>query len=216
MYWALFNGISHFITRISYIIYFIILYWYIRFVLYLLKVFHHQKIPENPLTEEMLADNLSLLCKTGNGLAHAYVRLDIHDKWVWIYVSRLFFFHYLTEKLISCTSQLVIFKFKGTYFFCFQGVNRYKHSELFYSFALRGEWWLFLVLLFYFIHWSIKQVIITSQRDAYQSHIFRWCLFCRTISVLIYFRSFVFVAELERRVHTDVAKNVNKYLPTKQ
>ncbi|XP_032223448.1 leucine-rich repeat-containing protein 23 isoform X2 [Nematostella vectensis] len=39
-----------------------------------------EKPPENPLTEEMLADSLSLLCKTGNGLAHAYVRLDIHDK----------------------------------------------------------------------------------------------------------------------------------------
>ncbi|KAJ7379685.1 Leucine-rich repeat-containing protein 23 [Desmophyllum pertusum] len=28
----------------------------------------------------MLADSLSLLCKTGDGLAHAYVRLDIHEK----------------------------------------------------------------------------------------------------------------------------------------
>ena len=39
-----------------------------------------QKVPENPLTEEVLAESLSLLCKTGNGLAHAYVRLDIHDR----------------------------------------------------------------------------------------------------------------------------------------
>ncbi|XP_020625637.1 leucine-rich repeat-containing protein 23-like [Orbicella faveolata] len=39
-----------------------------------------EKPPENPLTEEMLADSLSLLCKTGDGLAHAYVRLDIHEK----------------------------------------------------------------------------------------------------------------------------------------
>lgn len=39
-----------------------------------------EKVPENPLTEEILADSLSLLCKTGNGLAHAYVRLDIHDR----------------------------------------------------------------------------------------------------------------------------------------
>ena len=29
----------------------------------------------------MLADSLSLLCKTGDGLAHAYVRLDIHEKY---------------------------------------------------------------------------------------------------------------------------------------
>ncbi|XP_015767774.1 PREDICTED: leucine-rich repeat-containing protein 23-like isoform X1 [Acropora digitifera] len=39
-----------------------------------------ERSPENPLTEEMLADSLSLLCKTGDGLAHAYVRLDIHEK----------------------------------------------------------------------------------------------------------------------------------------
>ena len=29
-----------------------------------------------PISEEILAEGLSLLCKTGNGLAHAYVRLD--------------------------------------------------------------------------------------------------------------------------------------------
>ncbi|XP_035697868.1 leucine-rich repeat-containing protein 23-like [Branchiostoma floridae] len=39
-----------------------------------------EKLPEHPLTEEMLGDCLSLLCKTGNGLAHAYVRLDIHER----------------------------------------------------------------------------------------------------------------------------------------
>ncbi|CAB3979277.1 leucine-rich repeat-containing 23-like [Paramuricea clavata] len=39
-----------------------------------------EKVPENPLTEEVLAESLSLLCKTGNGLAHAYVRLDVHDR----------------------------------------------------------------------------------------------------------------------------------------
>ncbi|XP_058967378.2 leucine-rich repeat-containing protein 23 [Pocillopora verrucosa] len=39
-----------------------------------------EKPPENPLTEEMLADSLSLMCKTGDGLAHAYVRLDVHEK----------------------------------------------------------------------------------------------------------------------------------------
>ncbi|XP_043935531.1 leucine-rich repeat-containing protein 23 [Protopterus annectens] len=36
--------------------------------------------PQHPLTEDMLADGLSLLCKTGNGLAHAYVKLDLVDK----------------------------------------------------------------------------------------------------------------------------------------
>ncbi|XP_071946198.1 leucine-rich repeat-containing protein 23-like isoform X2 [Antedon mediterranea] len=39
-----------------------------------------EKIPENSLTEEMVAEGLSLLCKTGNGLAHAFVRLDAKDK----------------------------------------------------------------------------------------------------------------------------------------
>lgn len=34
----------------------------------------------NPLTQELAAEALSLLCKIGNGLAHAYVRLDIHGK----------------------------------------------------------------------------------------------------------------------------------------
>ncbi|XP_021355433.1 leucine-rich repeat-containing protein 23-like isoform X1 [Mizuhopecten yessoensis] len=39
-----------------------------------------EKVPENPLTEEAVAESLSLLCKTGDGLAHAYVRLDVHEK----------------------------------------------------------------------------------------------------------------------------------------
>ncbi|XP_025020867.1 leucine-rich repeat-containing protein 23 [Python bivittatus] len=34
----------------------------------------------NPLTEEMLKDGLSLLCKIGNGLAHAFVKLEVKEK----------------------------------------------------------------------------------------------------------------------------------------
>ena len=33
-----------------------------------------------PLNEEIIAESLSLLCKTGDGLAHAYVRLDVHER----------------------------------------------------------------------------------------------------------------------------------------
>lgn len=33
-----------------------------------------------PLTEEMLQEGLSLLCKTGNGLAHAYVKFEAKYK----------------------------------------------------------------------------------------------------------------------------------------
>ncbi|XP_044155260.1 leucine-rich repeat-containing protein 23 [Bufo gargarizans] len=36
--------------------------------------------PHVPLTEELLREGLSLLCKTGNGLAHAYVKLEVKDK----------------------------------------------------------------------------------------------------------------------------------------
>ncbi|KAM8923906.1 leucine-rich repeat-containing protein 23 [Pelodytes ibericus] len=36
--------------------------------------------PHVPLTEEMLKEGLSLLCKTGNGLAHAFVKLEVKDK----------------------------------------------------------------------------------------------------------------------------------------
>ncbi|XP_004643581.1 leucine-rich repeat-containing protein 23 [Octodon degus] len=32
------------------------------------------------LTEEMVKEGLSMLCKTGNGLAHAYVKLDLKDR----------------------------------------------------------------------------------------------------------------------------------------
>ncbi|XP_071109148.1 leucine-rich repeat-containing protein 23-like isoform X1 [Haliotis cracherodii] len=39
-----------------------------------------EKPPANPLTEEIMAESLSLLCKTGDGLSHAYVRLDTHDR----------------------------------------------------------------------------------------------------------------------------------------
>ena len=34
------------------------------------------------LTIETMADCLSLLCKTGDGLAHAYVRFDATDRYV--------------------------------------------------------------------------------------------------------------------------------------
>ena len=47
---------------------------------YSLFCFLFQKIPDVALSEEMIADSLSLLCKTGDGLAHAYVRLDVHEK----------------------------------------------------------------------------------------------------------------------------------------
>ena len=43
-----------------------------------------QKVPENPLTEEMVGECLSLLCKTGDGLAHAFVRLDIHERYMYM------------------------------------------------------------------------------------------------------------------------------------
>ncbi len=43
------------------------------FNLYKIKL---KRPPDLPISEEMLAEGLSLLCKTGNGLAHAYVRLD--------------------------------------------------------------------------------------------------------------------------------------------
>ncbi|PKU40949.1 hypothetical protein llap_8768 [Limosa lapponica baueri] len=33
-----------------------------------------------PLTEEVLKEGLSLLCKTGNGLAHAYVKFEAKYK----------------------------------------------------------------------------------------------------------------------------------------
>lgn len=42
--------------------------------------FPFQKVPDLLLTEEHIAECLSLLCKTGDGLAHAYVRLDVHDR----------------------------------------------------------------------------------------------------------------------------------------
>nr|NP_001027749.1 axonemal leucine-rich repeat protein [Ciona intestinalis]BAB85845.1 axonemal leucine-rich repeat protein [Ciona intestinalis] len=38
------------------------------------------KLPENPLVQEMVPECLNLLCKIGNGLAHAYVRLDAHER----------------------------------------------------------------------------------------------------------------------------------------
>lgn len=44
------------------------------------SLFLLQKDPDLPLTQEMMAESLSLLCKTGDGLAHAFVRLDLHER----------------------------------------------------------------------------------------------------------------------------------------
>lgn len=42
--------------------------------------YYFQKDPEIPLSEDIIGECLSLLCKTGDGLAHAYVRLDVHER----------------------------------------------------------------------------------------------------------------------------------------
>ena len=34
----------------------------------------------NPLNQELAGESLSLLCRTGNGLSHAYVKMDLQDK----------------------------------------------------------------------------------------------------------------------------------------
>ncbi|KAM6216246.1 leucine-rich repeat-containing protein 23 [Rhynchocyon petersi] len=34
----------------------------------------------NPLTEDLMKEGLSLLCKTGNGLAHAYIKLELKER----------------------------------------------------------------------------------------------------------------------------------------
>lgn len=36
-----------------------------------------------PLSENMMKEGLSLLCKTGNGLAHAYVKLELKERCVY-------------------------------------------------------------------------------------------------------------------------------------
>ncbi len=38
--------------------------------------------PDAPLTREIVEECISLLCKTGDGLAHAYVRLDVKERLV--------------------------------------------------------------------------------------------------------------------------------------
>ena len=40
------------------------------------------QIVENQLTLDQAGKGLSLLCKTANGLSHAYVRLDVREKYV--------------------------------------------------------------------------------------------------------------------------------------
>ncbi|XP_039257437.2 leucine-rich repeat-containing protein 23-like [Styela clava] len=39
-----------------------------------------EKLPDNPLIQDVIPECLSLLCKIGSGLTHAYVRLDVHDR----------------------------------------------------------------------------------------------------------------------------------------
>uniref|UniRef100_A0A8C4MBZ2 Leucine rich repeat containing 23 n=1 Tax=Equus asinus TaxID=9793 RepID=A0A8C4MBZ2_EQUAS len=43
-----------------------------------------EELPEewmpSPLTEDMMKEGLSLLCKTGSGLAHAYVKLELKER----------------------------------------------------------------------------------------------------------------------------------------
>ncbi len=40
-------------------------------------------------TKEDIAAGLSLLCKIGSGLDHAFVRVDLHGKYVFVFLARL-------------------------------------------------------------------------------------------------------------------------------
>ena len=40
-----------------------------------------------PLTAELIVECLSLLCKTGDGMAHAYVKLDASGRFDYCYVT---------------------------------------------------------------------------------------------------------------------------------
>ena len=40
------------------------------------------QLSSNPLSVENAGECLSMLCKTGDGLAHAYANLDIKDRFV--------------------------------------------------------------------------------------------------------------------------------------
>jgi len=44
------------------------------------EVEEEERAPDLPLTEEMVAENLSLLSRIGDGLAHAYIKLDVREK----------------------------------------------------------------------------------------------------------------------------------------
>ena len=41
-----------------------------------------EEVEEVILSKEMAGESLSLLAKTGSGMAHAYARMDLRDKWV--------------------------------------------------------------------------------------------------------------------------------------
>ena len=47
---------------------------YFNAIFLVLKFF--QPLPENNLTQEIIKECISLLCKIGDGLSHAYVKLD--------------------------------------------------------------------------------------------------------------------------------------------
>ena len=54
--------------------------WSIKLCCVCVCVLCIQAVEDNPLTKELAGECLSLLCKTGNGLAHAYVRMDVKEK----------------------------------------------------------------------------------------------------------------------------------------
>ena len=64
-----------------------------------------------PLTEEIISECLSLLCKTGDGLAHAYVRLDVHERYEayieypYETINDIFITRYVHDKT-SCVSSI--------------------------------------------------------------------------------------------------------------
>lgn len=68
------------------------------------------------LTQDMVKDGISLLCRTGNGLSHAFVKLELIDRWAtcpplknWtIYKSRFIIIQkYSMSKLLNSVAPYV-------------------------------------------------------------------------------------------------------------
>lgn len=100
------------------------------------------------LTQETISEGLSLLCRTGNGLGHAFVKLDLNNKYAWSTKHNKLHFLYTETLCWGNPCQIVAFDVIFLFICVFQrtgwhSCNQGLHSPAFHRCIQQQPYWSF-------------------------------------------------------------------------